>query len=546
LASFDAAMRETLLDCCALDWSAIPPAIFGALFQSIMDEKARRNLGAHCTSEENIQTEEFGNYFARIPLTNTPHIHFGPQSGNALRVDWNALLPAERCSYVLGNPPFVGKQHQTDAQKADLSGVTRGVAGAGVLDLVSGWYFKAAAYIRNTAIRCALVSTNSVTQGEQVGVMWGWLLAHGIKIHFAHRTFRWSNEGRGVAAVHCVIIGFGAFDAKRKSIYEYDDVAGQPHAVAAGNINPYLVDASDLVLQARRRPICRVSEIRFGSMPNDGGSLLLSDDEKRALIAAEPMAVNWIRPFLSADEFINRTNRWCLWLVECPPDVLKAMPLVAARVAAVRTHRLKSERATTKSLAATPTLFGENRQPLASFAAIPKTSSERRQFVPIGLLSDEVIASTELFTIAGAGGFEFGVLVSTMHNAWVRYTCGRLKSDFRYSAGIVYNNFPWPENPTDVQKRRIEAAAQAVLDAPAAHPNASLADLYDPLTMPPNLVKAHQALDGAVDAAYGRKGFRNDAERVAFLFELYQKYTSLLPAAVPARKGRKRTGAAAV
>ena len=276
-------------------------------------------------------------------------------------------------------------------------------------------------------------------------------------------------------------------------------------------------------------------------MPNDGGNLLLTDVEEHELVDKEPAAARWVRPFLSADEFINRTNRWCLWLADCPPNLLKAMPLVAARVAAVRKHRLDSERATTKALAATPTLFGENRQPAGPYILVPRHSSERRPFVPMGFFDRGEIVGDSNLCIPDATLFEFGVLGSTMHNAWIRYTCGRLESRYRYSASIVYNNFPWPQNATDAQKLKIEAAAQIVLDARAAHPNASFADLYGPL-MPPNLVKAHRKLDAAVDAAYGRKGFKNDAERVAFLFELYQKYTSLLPAVVTP-KGRRRPAA---
>jgi len=647
-------MREALLDACALDWSAISPAIFGALFQSIMDTKARRNLGAHYTSEENIfklikplflddlwaefekvkgnrnrlfefhkrlrtltfldpacgcgnflvisyrelrkleleilraslsleresgqklvdiqqlisidvdqfygieieefpaqiaqvalwltdhqmntqVSVEFGNYYARIPLVSTPHV----VHGNALRMDWNDVLPAQRCSYVLGNPPFLGKQHQSEDQKSDMGRVCADVWGAGILDFVAGWYVLAAKYVTGTAIRCAFVSTNSITQGEQVGVLWGWLLSRGIRIHFAHRTFRWSNEGRGVAAVHCVIIGFGVEDAPNKVIYEYDDIDGEPHAVRAGNINPYLVDAPDVVLPSRRAPIGKVAKIRFGSMPNDGGNLLLSDAERNALIALEPEAAQWIRPFLSADEFINGISRWCLWLLDCPPNVLRKLPGVSQRVARVREHRSKSDRATTRELAATPTIFGEVRQPSGAFVLIPRHSSERRAFIPMDMFYDGAIVGDSSLCIPDAPLCEFGVLTSTMHNAWIRYTCGRLESRYRYSAGIVYNNFPWPELSAQ-QSLKIEAAAQAVLDARAAHPNATLADLYDPLTMPPNLVKAHQVLDTAVDAAYGRKGFKNDAERVAFLFELYQKYTSLLPSAQPAKRARKR------
>jgi hypothetical protein len=648
IADFDTAMRDALLDCCALDWAAISPAIFGALFQSIMDGRARRNLGAHYTSEENILkligplfldelraefqrvrsnknklfefhkklrtltffdpacgcgnflviayrelraveldvlrasydssqqvldvhqligvdvdqfhgieieefpaqiaqvamwlmdhqmnvrvSEEFGMYFARIPLKRTPHI----VHGNALTIDWNDVLPAERASYVFGNPPFVGKQHQSVEQKADMEAVMQRIKGAGVLDFVAAWYVKAASYIHGSKIHCAFVSTNSVAQGEQVGVLWGWLLSRGVHIHFAHRTFQWSNEARGMAAVHCVIIGFGAFDAGAKTIYEYDDIRGESHAIPATNINPYLVDAPDVALELRRAPICQVPPICFGSMPNDGGYLLLSDEDRNSLESAEPTATPWIRPFLGADEFINKLPRWCLWLVDCPPNVLRALPEVSKRVAAVKALRLASNRETTRDLAATPALFGEIRQPSANYVLVPRHSSERRQFIPIGFLSPDVICGDANMCIPDAEPYHFGVLSSTMHNAWIRYVAGRLKSDYRYSAGIVYNNFPWPDHPTDTQREKIEAAAQAVLDARATFPDATLADLYDPLTMPPVLVRAHQKLDAAVDATYGKKTFKNDAERVAFLFELYQKYTSLLPGlAKPKRK----------
>jgi hypothetical protein len=641
-------MRQTLLDCCALNWAAISPAIFGAMFQSVMDARARRNLGAHYTSEANILklikplfldalwaefervkgnknrllefhktlrdltfldpacgcgnflvityrelrllelevlraahtsgqrvldihrmielnvdqfhgieieefpaqiaqvalwltdhqmnqkvAEEFGMYFARIPLVTTPHIH----CGNALTTDWNTVLPAARCSYVLGNPPFVGKQFQSAAQKADLETVARGIAGAGVLDFVAGWYVRAAAYIKGTSVRCALVATNSITQGEQVAVLWGWLLAQGVRIHFAHRTFQWSNEARGVAAVHCVIIGFGVEEPAQKTIFEYDDLAGEPQAISAANINPYLVDAPDVVLPNRRAPICPVPPIAFGSMPNDGGHLLLDDAERAALVAAEPAAEAWLRPFQGSEEFLNGIARWCLWLVDCPPNELRRMSAVAARVAAVQSHRLSSSRPSTRRLANTPTRFGEIRQPSGPFLLIPGVSSERRAYVPVGFLDAETVASNLAYVLANGTLFHFGILSSTMHNAWIRYTCGRLESRYRYSAGIVYNNFPWPESPTDKQRAAIEAAAQGVLDARAQFPQSSLADLYDPLTMPPALVKAHQVLDTAVDAAYGKRGLRNDAERVAFLFERYQAITSLLPAEdKPARK----------
>jgi len=656
IAAFDTALRDALLDCCALDWSAISPAIFGALFQSIMDDKARRNLGAHYTSEENIQklikplfldalwaefhkikgnrnklfefhkklrgltffdpacgcgnflviayrelrqlelellraahttgqlaldvhqmialdvdqfcgieieefpaqiaqvalwlidhqmnlkvSEEFGMYFARIPLMTSPRI----VHGNALTLDWNDVLPAERASYVMGNPPFVGKQHQSAEQKLDVAPLFSRLEGGGVLDFVAAWYIKAADYFKvNPAVVAGFVSTNSIVQGEQVGSLWGWMLAQGIKIHFAHRTFRWSNEARGKAAVHCVIIGFSRTLPTHRVIYEYDDVDSEPHATAAANINPYLVDAPDVALPSRRTAICDVPPIVFGSMANDGGHLFLDSAEKQALLAECPAAARWIRPFLGADEFINNIPRWCLWLKDCPPSELREMPAVMARVQKVKAHRAASSRPATQSLAATPTLFGEIRQPSGRYLLVPRHSSERREFIPIGFLPPEVIVGDANLCIPDATLYHFGSMTSRMHMAWVKYVCGRIKSDYRYTNQIVYNNFPWPDAPTDKARQAIEAAAQAVLDARALFPGATLADLYDPLSMPPALLKAHQKLDAAVDKAYGKTGFKSDAERVAFLFERYQALTSLLPIAQPKpKRGGKKSGA---
>ena len=650
IASFNLTMREALLDCCALDWSSISPAIFGALFQSIMDAKARRNLGAHYTSEENILkliqplflddlhaefkrvkgnknklfeyhkklrtltffdpacgcgnflviayrelrkleldvlravhegpgsrfldihqeisvdvdqfygieieefpsqiaqvalwlmdhqmnvrvSEEFGMYFARIPLKTSPHI----VNGNALTLDWNDVLPAERASYVFGNPPFVGKHYQTAEQKSDMAAVFGTLHGAGLLDYVACWYAKAADYVHiNPSIDVAFVSTNSITQGEQVAILWSHLLAQGIHIRFAHRTFQWSNEARGMAAVHCVIIGFGASDAEKKTIYEYEDIRGEPHAVAARNINPYLVDAPDVLLTARRAPLGNVPEMANGGKPTDGGNLLMSNEEKTELLQAEPQAEKWIRPYLMGEEFINGISRWCLWLKNISPTELRAMPKVMQRVEAVKAMRLASTKAATVELASTPTLFGEIRQPSSPrYLAIPKVSSERRNFIPIGYLDASVVCGDKIFFVSDANLYTFGILNSTMHNAWMRYTCGRLKSDYSYSNTIVYNNYPWPDEPTDKQRAAMEAAAQAVLDARARFPQSSLADLYDPLTMPPALVKAHQALDRAVDACYRKAAFANDAQRVEFLFERYQQLTSLLPTEKASKK----------
>jgi len=658
MADFSTAMREALLDACALDWSAISPAIFGSLFQSIMDDKARRNLGAHYTSEANILklikplfldelhaeferikgnrhklvefhtklkqltffdpacgcgnflvisyrelrelelqvlradnelsahkgqlsvdvnnligvnvdqfygieieefpaqiaqvalwlvdhqmnlrvSVEFGLYFARIPLKSTPHI----QHGNALRVDWNEVLPAQRCSYVLGNPPFLGKTYQSKEQKADLAVVMQGIHGAGDLDFVCGWYVLAAQYLQGQAgTQAAFVSTNSITQGEQVAVLWGEMQRLGMHINFAHRTFQWSNEASGNAAVHCVIVGFGHDSHAVKTIYEYEDIKGLPHAVIAKRINAYLVDAPDVLLNKRRTPICNVADMTNGSKPTDGGHLLMNDADKDALLAVEPQAAKWIRPFLGAEEFINNTARWCLWLVDCPPNELRAMPEVMKRVQAVKAMRLASRDKQTQQDAGTPTLFQKIRQPKSKYLLIPSVSSERRAYVPIGFLEPDTIVSNLVYALPDATLFHFGVMTSAMHNAFMRFTCGRLESRFRYSNTIVYNNYPWPgfagEALSDKHRNAVEQAAQSVLDVRAKFADASLADLYDPLTMPPALLKAHQKLDTAVDAAYqpsgGKKTYASDAERVAFLFELYQRITSFLP--MPAAK----------
>ncbi|AKU66277.1 methylase [Ottowia sp. oral taxon 894] len=688
IADFDADTRAALLKACALDWSAISPAIFGSLFQSIMDEKARRHLGAHYTSEENIlklirplfldelraefekvkrqrnklfefhkklrtlsffdpacgcgnflvisyrelrlleldvlraaaalsghagqqsvdvhqligvnvdqfygieieefpaqiaqvamwlmdhqmnlrASEEFGLYFARIPLVASPRI----VHGNALTLNWDDVLPASRCSYVLGNPPFVGAKFMSDSQRCDTRAVFAGIDNAGLLDLVAAWYVKAARYLSQpqdpalsaamppsalppAPARCAFVSTNSITQGEQVGALWGWLLAQGVHIHFAHRTFAWSNEARGKAAVHCVIIGFGLQDRPGKVIYEYEDIKGEPHAQPSSNINPYLVDAPNVVLPRRSKPIGDVPEIGIGNKPIDDGNYLFSTQERDAFIALEPASAKWFRRWLGADEFLNGYERWCLWLGDTPPAELRAMPEAMKRVQAVKAFRQASKSPPTQKLAAIPTRFHVENMPGTDYLLFPRVSSERRHFVPIGFIDPKTLTSDSALISTGATLFHFGILSSTMHNAWVRAVCGRLKSDFRYSAAIVYNNYPWPFTPaaeqakaSDAQVHKaqaaIEAAAQAVLDARAAHPGSSLADLYDPLTMPAGLLKAHQKLDAAVDKAYqlagGPKTYAGDAARVAFLFSLYQRQTGLL-AAAPAP--RRRRGAA--
>jgi hypothetical protein len=482
-------------------------------------------------------SEEFGLYFARIPLTTAPHI----VHGNALRLDWNDVLPAERCAYVLGNPPFVGAKFMNAPQRADAQTVFAGIANGGLLDFVAAWYVLAARYL-SPATGCAFVSTNSITQGEQVGVLWGWLLAQGMKIRFAHRTFQWSNEGRGVAAVHCVIVGFGRGEPARRTIYEYDDIRGEPQALAATNINPYLVDAPDVVLSRRSRPICDVPGIGIGSQPIDDGNYLFTPQQKHDFLSSEPAAAKFFHPWIGSEEFINGGERWCMWLGNATPGELRAMPHAMRRVQAVKTFRERSRRQQTVAAAARPAHFGTELIPMHRYLVIPKVSSERRNFVPVGFATPDTFCSDLVFMLPNATLYHFAVLTSTMHNAWVRYTCGRLESRYRYSAAIVYNNFPWPDSPTAAQRAAIESAAQAVLDARAAFPGSTLADLYDPLTMPPALLKAHQKLDAAVDAAYGKKAnaLKTDAERVAFLFEQYQRLTSLLPAPAAAARRRAR------
>ena len=716
--AFDAKTRELLLDACALDWTNISPAIFGAFFQSIMSGEDRRKLGAHYTSEENILklikplfldelraefdkiknnanrlaefhkrlrtltffdpacgcgnflviayrelrlleldimravnsgpgsrfldihssiavnvdqfygieieefpaqiaqvamwltdhqmnrmvSDEFGAYYARIPLVSTAYI----RHGNALRTDWNDVLPAERCSFLLGNPPFVGKSNQSPAQKADVEPIFAPLKGGGVLDLVAAWYVKAANYLKTvrpecsegsdgtsgsnpslrsgqTDTRCAFVSTNSITQGEQVGVLWGWLLAQAIKIHFAHRTFRWSNEASGKAAVHCVIVGFGLVDSPQKMIYEYDDVTGEPHPVVAHFVNPYLIDAESGVLPRRTFPICRVPEMLYGSKPVDDGALLFTREERKEFIRAEPLARPLFKRFMGATEFLYNEERWCLWLKGASPNLMR-LPLVRQRVERVSAFRSASTKKATRDLADFPTLFAEDRHGAKNYIVVPEVSSERRRYLPVGFFTDQVVQSNLNYTIPEAGIFELGMLSSLMHAAWLRVVCGRMKSDYRYSAGIVYNNFPWPDiglnvatpspQPSPARGRggqtdglgaemdatlakmqaadaklrnAIESAALGMLNARAAHPESSLADLYDPITMPPDLTKAHQKLDAAVDAAYyaahaadgAKNTWRNDAERVAFLFTLYQKFTSFLPLATASASGRK-------
>lgn len=636
-AFFDSKMRQSLLDCCYLDWSKISPAIFGSMFQSVMNPQERRNLGAHYTSEKNIlklikplfldelynefesikthkvklnefhhklsklkfldpacgcgnflvityrelrileieilkslhknqmtldlnsivwldvdmmcgiEYEEFpariaevamwlmdhqmnmrisaafGPYYARLPLKKSAKI----VHADALETDWETVISKIDLTHIIGNPPFIGSKIMSQHQRDSLVKQFDGNKGVGVLDYVSGWYIKSAKYIQNTKIKAAFVSTNSIVQGEQTSILWHPMMEkYGVKIHFAHRTFKWTNEAKGNAAVYCIIVGFANFDSTNKTIFDYEDIKGEAHEIKAKNINAYLVDAKNIFIEKRRKPICQVPAISFGSMPNDGGYLIIEDDIKTELCAKDKIIAKYVKPLISGQEFLNNGKKWCLWLENFDPSDISKSVEIQTRLQNVKDLRSKSTREATNKLSAYPYLFGEIRQPKNDFIFIPLTSSENRKFIPMGFFDSSNIANNTGSVISDATGFEFGILQSSMHMAWVKSVCGRLKSDYRYSNEIVYNNFPWPENPTDKQREAIEKVAQNVLDVRLDFPTSSLADLYHPLTMPPALVKAHNELDKAVDSAYSKQAFTSDAKRMEFLFELYEKYTA--------------------
>jgi hypothetical protein len=640
--------REALLDCCMFDWSKISPAVFGSLFQGVMDKGERREKGAHYTSEENIlkvieplfveelkaelarlkampatrsrenalreyhgklsslrfldpacgcgnflvtafsnlrkleletlleiypadstgrrQTvldisdllkvnvgqfygieldefpaliaetalwltdhqlnmvvsKAFGRHFLRIPLRQSPSI----RNDNALRTDWATLLPASQCHYILGNPPFVGARGKTANQKADVAYVFGDHKGAGDLDFVGCWYAKAARYMAaNPSIRAALVSTNSITQGEQPGILWSFLRPLGVRIHFAYRTFKWENEASGNAAVHCVIIGFGLSDHQPRRIWETPDEQGRSEVHVASEINPYLVDAPFVCLSNRRKPLCSAKPMAFGSMPNDDKGLLsdISPADKDAIEREHPeVARAVLRQVVGSEEFINGTKRHCLWIREANLADASQIPAVRERVQKVRAKRLESSREATQELAETPYAWGEIRQPIQRYLFVPSTSSENRAYIPMAFLSPEIIATNAGLTIDGADAYDLGILTSSMHMAWTRSVCGRLEMRYRYSATVVYNNYPWP-NPTPEQRGAIEAAANAVLAARQLLLDAgqSYAQIYDPDFMPGSVRQAHNRLNEAVDAAYGYTGPGSDSDRTAFLFKLF-------------------------
>lgn len=641
---FDARMRDHLLDAARHDWSGVSPAIFGSLFQSVMDAKERRAKGAHYTTETNILkvigplflddlkaelaaiiarktgreaalkaflhkltqltffdpacgcgnflviayrevrrlelealkalygdqasftvagmnrvtvdqfygiefeefpariaevamwmmdhianneiNEAFGLNYANIPLTGAPHI----LHGDALETDWSGLLPPERCSYIMGNPPFIGAKFQSELQRAQVRRIAGLGGSGGTLDYVAAWFIKAGQFAKaNPRIRVAFVSTNSICQGEQVAQLWPILFDRfGLEIAFAHRTFNWFSEARGKAHVHVVIVGLAHRDHEpaEKRLFSYPDIKGDPVETRHGALTAYLFDARGvanrhLVVKEESRPINGARKLIIGSKPIDDGNFIFTNEQRQDFLAVEPGAVGLLRPFVGAEEFINGSQRWILALHDTPPDKLRSLPEVTKRIAAVKAFRLASKSAPTRAIAATATHYHINVLPTLSFLLIPRVSSERRDYVPLGWLEPPTIPSDAALVLSEASLFDFAILTSRAHMAWLAHIGGRLESRFRYSIGLVYNTFPWPD-ATPAQRDKIEALAQAVLDARAAHPTSSLADLYDPDTMPANLRRAHAALDLAVDRLYRPAPFASDRDRVEHMFGRYE------------------------
>ena len=672
---FDAAMRAALIDACRFNWEAISPAIFGALFQSVMEPAERRAQGAHYTTEKNIlkvigplflddlraeldrlrarKTKRraelrafqkrlgemkffdpacgcgnfliiayrelreleielirellrgrgdeaqrvldaaeslsqitvdqfygievgefpariaetamwmmdhimnnrlslaFGQSYVRIPLRKSPHIALG----NALEMDWQTILPAERCTYLFGNPPFIGHQWRTREQQDDMARIWGKKGQVNRLDYVTCWFNKGMHYAaRNRSTEIAFVSTNSITQGEQCGILWPFVFAGGLSIRFAHRTFQWNSEARGSAAVHCVIIGMTFAKDGKRSIYEYDHVRGEPHLSEVTRINGYLINGPQYAVPARSKPPEGRLKMHKGSQPTDGArikkptggylkfsNLILEDSDRKEFLAVDPNCDKWLKLYVGGDELISGQWRWCLWLKDANPSELKASKAIIERLERVRSGRLQSPTASVRTYAKYPTLFTQDRQPDTDYLAMPEVSSETREYIPINMLPPTVIASNKLQIISGAPLYYLGILTSAMHMAWLRHVGGRLKSDYSY-APAVYNSFPWPEM-TAAQRKQIERLSQAILDARALFPDSSLDVLYDTDAMPPELRKAHTTLDKAVDRFYRAKGFSSERERVEHLFMLYEKMRAPLAAAMKAKpKRRQRKG----
>lgn len=639
IASFNSKMRSILLEASALDWGKISPAIFGSLFQSVMNPEERRNLGAHYTSEKNIfklikplfldelraefesvksntrklkefhhklstlkfldpacgsgnfliityrelrlleidilralfkhgeqvldvssilwidvdqfygieydefaakiaevamwlidhqmnmlVSEEFGQYFARLPLKKAAKI----VHGNSLRINWEDIVSKKELSYIVGNPPFIGHQWRTKEQMEDMDLVFGKDSKSRRLDYVAAWFYKAAQFIFKTKISTAFVATNSICQGEQVPILWNRVfLDFAIEIHFAHQTFKWSNEAKGNAGVHVVIVGFASYHKKDKVLFEYEKVNTDAHSRIVSNINGYLAAGPNVFITNRGKPIHQFPPLFKGSQPTDGGHLILNETDKNNFLKNNPNTNKWIKEFIGGAEFLRNKKRYCLWLKDCPPDKLKKMPLVLERLKLVTESREKSPTKSVKAFAKFPILFTQDRQPETDYLCLAEVSSENREYIPIGFLKKEIICSNKLQIIPNADRYMFGVLMSKMHNVWTVYVSGKLESRISYSPA-VYNNYPWPKEPSEKNKKRVEEKAQKVLDVRAAFPESSLADLYHPLTMPPKLVKAHQELDKAVDLCYRPQAFTNEAARIEYLFDLYNQYTAPL------------------
>ena len=661
--AFDASMREKLLDACRFDWSNISPAIFGALFQSVMDPVQRRKQGAHYTTEKNILkvieplflddlraeferlkrrkdnrrradlrryqrklgnltffdpacgcgnfliiayrelreleiqvlkeihpdrqldvlardlsvvdvdqfygielgefpariaetalwmmdhimnnrlSLEFGQTYVRIPLETSPHI----VHGDALETDWSDLLSPEECSFVFGNPPFGGAKYQSQAQRAQVRRIADLGGTGGTLDYVTAWFIKAGEYVNGTRTRIGFVATNSITQGEQVAQLWPILFdRYGLEIAFAHRTFAWGSDARGKAHVHVVIIGLDGRKEvpSRKRLFSYPDINGDPEETRHAVVSPYLFDGGGLAdphltVREESGPMNGLPRLIIGSKPIDGGHYIFGTDKKRGeFVAAEPATEPYMRPYIGAREYLQGGGRWILALHDVPPNVLAGMPAVRDRIAAVRSYREASRSAPTRKLAETPTLYHVNVIPTAPFLVVPEVSSERREYVPIGWLEPPTIPSNLVRVLENPTLTEFALLTSAMHMAWLRHIGGRLKSDYRYSIGLVYNTFPTPTGWAN--KNKLESLAQAVLDARASYPDATLADLYDPDLMPPSLRRAHRALDRAVDRLYRSRSFASERERAEHLFMLYEKMRAPLGVGIRKLKRRRR------
>ncbi|HEX7423097.1 MAG TPA: DNA methyltransferase [Terriglobales bacterium] len=663
---FNTAMRSLLLDALGFSWDAISPAIFGSLFQSVMDPKERRSQGAHYTTERNIikvigplfldelrdefkrllerrdngrrkaleafhaklstlrffdpacgcgnfliiayrelrlleldllralrhdtqlkldvsqmcqidvdrfygiELAEFpariaevalwmmdhlmnnklslifGESYVRIPLKKSPHI----RQGDALEIDWAELLAPGDCSYVLGNPPFGGAKYQSDKQRAQVRRIAHLGGSGGTLDYVTAWFIKAGDYLRQSFAKVGFVATNSITQGEQVAQLWPLLLDRcGLEIAFAHRTFAWGSDARGMAHVHVVIVGLTRSDreAAEKRLFSYRDIKGDPTESRHTALTPYLFGAGSvvnrhLVVEEASRPLSDVPQLVIGSKPIDAGHFIFSREERGEFLHQEPGAAKYLHPYVGSEEFINGGERWILYLAGLTPNDLRAMPRVKERTLAVGAFRLLSKSEGTRKLADSPTRFHVTVVPKRPFLVIPESSSGERDYVPIGWLKPPTIPSNLVRVLQGADLWHFGILTSAMHMAWLRQIGGRLKSDYRYSVGIVYNTFPWPE-ATPQQRDKIRGLAQAVLDARGSFPTCTLADLYDDVAMPPLLRKAHRALDGAVDKLYRSAKFTGDSDRAEHLFGLYEKLVSPLVAAAQtprARRSRRR------